>query len=196
MVNQKDDLFVTKNTLLELACSDKQKWEELAAYYYPFIKIILRHMRIHENDIEDIAQNVMLKLWKNLSKFDSSRSKFRTWLISIIRNTAKAMQTKQIKDKNRDYKYLEENSVNIHDPLEDIFRDEWRKYLTNVALENIRTQFSGKAIDVFLLSLKNLNVEQIATKLDLKPDSVHRLKNRVKDQLILEIKRLRTELEY
>jgi RNA polymerase sigma-70 factor (ECF subfamily) len=191
-----EDVFVTKKTLLKLACENKQKWEELAAYYYPFIKIILRHIRIHENDIEDISQNVMLKLWKNLSKFDPSRGKFRTWLISIIRNTAKATQIKQIKDKNRDYKYLEETSTTINDPLEEIFRNEWRKYITNVALENIRKQFSGKAVEVFLLSLKNLNAEQIAEKLDLKPDSVYRLKNRVKDQLVLEIKRLRTELEH
>jgi len=195
-MNKKDDLFVTHNTLLKLACKNKQKWDEFASYYYPFIKIILRHLRIHENDIEDIAQNVMLKLWKNLSKFDSSRGKFRTWLISIIRNTAKAVQIKQIKDKNRDYKYLEEHPLTNHDPLEDIFREEWRKYLTNVALENIRKQFSGKAIDVFLLSLKNLKVEQIAERLDLKVDSVYRLKNRVKEQLLLEIKRLRTELEH
>ena len=195
-MDNKDDIFVTRNTLLKLACESEQKWDEFAKYYYPFIKIILRHLRIHENDIEDISQNVMLKLWKNLSKFDSSRGKFRTWLIAIIRNTAKATQIKQIKDKNRDYKYLEEHSTTINDPLEDIFRREWQKYITNVALENIKSQFSGKAVDVFLLSLKNLKVEDIANKLDLKVDSVYKLKNRVKEQLVIEIKRLRTELEH
>lgn len=41
----------------------------------------------HEN-AEDILQNVFVKIWKNISFYDSSKGKLYTWLINIARNTA------------------------------------------------------------------------------------------------------------
>ena len=49
--------------------------------------------------------------------------------------------------------------------------------------------------DAFRLSLKGKAVEEIAEELDLKENSVYRLKNRVKERLIQEIRHLREELE-
>jgi RNA polymerase sigma-70 factor (ECF subfamily) len=37
---------------------------------------------------EDISQETFLKAWKNLKKYDKRSSKFKTWLLSIARNTA------------------------------------------------------------------------------------------------------------
>jgi len=39
-----------------------------------------------KRDSEDITQEVFLKIWKNLKKFDFDKS-FKTWLFSIARNT-------------------------------------------------------------------------------------------------------------
>jgi RNA polymerase sigma-70 factor (ECF subfamily) len=72
---------------------------------------------------------------------------------------------------------------------------EWEIHLTNLALENIESLFSGKAVAAFRLTLKGRSVEEIAKELDLKENSVYRLKNRVKDRLIQEIMHLREELE-
>lgn len=38
-------------------------------------------------DAEDITQEVFVKAWRNIKKFDQSRS-FKTWLFSIAKNTA------------------------------------------------------------------------------------------------------------
>ena len=72
---------------------------------------------------------------------------------------------------------------------------EWEIHLTNLALENIAPLFTGKAVDAFRMTLAGKSVEEIAKALDLKDNSVYRLKNRVKERLILEIKHLREELE-
>jgi RNA polymerase sigma-70 factor (ECF subfamily) len=55
--------------------------------------------------------------------------------------------------------------------------------------------FSGKAIQVFQMSLDGNEVEEICCELSLSKDSVYTLKNRVKKYLIREIKKLREELE-
>ena len=79
--------------------------------------------------------------------------------------------------------------------IEHIAEREWEIHLKNMALENIEPLFSGKAVEVFKLSLTGMSVEEIASKLELKENSVYRLKNRVKERLIQEIIHLREELE-
>lgn len=35
----------------------------------------------------DITQDVFIKVWKNIKKFDSKRANFKTWIFTITRNT-------------------------------------------------------------------------------------------------------------
>lgn len=39
------------------------------------------------NNTPDIVQDVFIKVWKNMGKFDISKSSFKTWLFTIARNT-------------------------------------------------------------------------------------------------------------
>ena len=71
----------------------------------------------------------------------------------------------------------------------------WKQHLTDMALESVKANFSGKASDVFQLSLQGLDAEAIAEKMDLKVSSVYRLKTRVKTRLIEEIRLLRDKYE-
>lgn len=193
----KEDLYLTRKTLLIRACDqkDQQAWEEFVAYYRPFIGIILRYLYVKEHDIDDLSQTVIINLWKKLDSFDPSRSKFRTWLSTVIRNAVTTFKIKDSKDRNRDNKYFEEHKKVSDDELERAFDEKWKTYLTNVALENIKKNFSGKAIEVFLMSLNNTPIEEISEKLDLKENSVYRLRKRVQEQLMFEVKRLKRELE-
>ena len=74
-------------------------------------------------------------------------------------------------------------------------KKEWEIYITNMALERIKEQFNGNAIEVFKMSLAGIPVDEIAEKLDIKENTTYRLKNRVKSKLIDEIEKLRFELE-
>jgi RNA polymerase sigma-70 factor (ECF subfamily) len=37
---------------------------------------------------EDISQEAFIKAWKSLQKYDARTSKFKTWMLRIVRNTA------------------------------------------------------------------------------------------------------------
>lgn len=52
-------------------------------YVYNFIMGYVRDPQV----AEDVSQDTFLKAWKNLKKFDD-RYKFRTWLLTIAKNTA------------------------------------------------------------------------------------------------------------
>ncbi len=41
----------------------------------------------NQNDAPDIIQEVFIKVWKSLDRFDSSKASFKTWLFTIAKNT-------------------------------------------------------------------------------------------------------------
>jgi RNA polymerase sigma factor (sigma-70 family) len=49
--------------------------------------IIIRIVK-NEDDANDILQEVFLKIWNNIDKYDAARSRFYTWMSNISRNAA------------------------------------------------------------------------------------------------------------
>jgi RNA polymerase sigma factor (sigma-70 family) len=41
----------------------------------------------NKNDAPDIVQEVFIKVWKNLPRFDHTKASFKTWIFTITRNT-------------------------------------------------------------------------------------------------------------
>ena len=62
-------------------------------------------------------------------------------------------------------------------------------------MERAKMVFSGNAIEVFQLSLKGKDVEEIAIQLHIKTNTVYTLKHRVKTVILKEIKQLKHDLE-
>ena len=180
---------------------DEQAWNEFVLYYRSFIRVILKHLRISENDVEDLIQDILLKIWKALAtlNFDAERARFRTWMNTVIRNAVIDFQ----RSKSRKIKTADnENEVNTekfpldNDEFTEIIDKEWRSHITRLALENVRSAFSGNAIEVCEMHLNDASIKEIAEKLDLAETSVYKLRKRVELKLIEEIKRLKFELEF
>jgi RNA polymerase sigma-70 factor (ECF subfamily) len=180
---------------------DNEAWEEFLQIYRRYIYAIVRNMHISEDDAEDLVQLVTVKLLDSCSKQDLAEiRRFRSWLSTLTRNCVIDFVRKRSAEVERFEAAAKEDAMaylkDIRLPdIEQIAEREWGVHLANMALENIRPLFSGKAIKVFQLSLDGMNVSQIAQKMELKENSVYRLKNRVKARLITEVEELRKELE-
>ena len=198
-----DDQYQTRVTLIQRVQNqqDEQSWEEFVRVYRRYIYAIIRSMNISEHDTEDILQQVLINLWNSLPKMDYEKiNRFRSWLSTVTKNCVTDFIRKRTREANRLEKASKDDTLTylkaIRLPeIENIAEREWEIHLTNMALENIEPLFSGKAVDAFRLTLQGKSVEEIARELDLKENSVYRLKNRVKERLILEIRHLREELE-
>ena len=79
--------------------------------------------------------------------------------------------------------------------VEDKIEEEWKTYVANLAMERVKDIFSGKAVEVFSLSLDEVPTQEIAQRLEITPESVYTLKNRVRSRYIREVKALIEELE-
>jgi len=191
----------TRYTLLQRAVEtdSEQAWAELVETYRRFIFHILHRLNIDPADIDDLSQQVLLALTQNLSNYDRSKAKFRTWLSTIIRNTACSHHRKL----NRHNQRFESSGTPEYyeDPedgesaLDRIIEQEWAAYISGMAMERVKENFQGNAIKVFELGLDGLSTDEIAKHTGLTISSVYTLRKRVKKRLYLEIRALTAQME-
>jgi RNA polymerase sigma factor (sigma-70 family) len=198
----KDD-YSTSYTLLNRACADNDAmaWEELISFYKQYIYVIIRSMNITKSDAEDVQQQVLVQLWKYLPSFDKDRegTKFRYWLSRVTRNQTinfirkqKSYETKLNKAKNFNELEMDASPADI----EAQEKKEWELFISNKAMDNIRTHFSDKAIEAFNLARKGMSPSDISQKIEVSTDSVYKYISRIKLKLIEEIKYLRQSLDF
>jgi RNA polymerase sigma-70 factor (ECF subfamily) len=194
------ELNQTRYTLLQRACDlhDELAWEEFVGHYHRFIFYILRELGVHPDDIDDLAQQILISLTRDLAGYDRSRARFRTWLGTVIRNAALAHFRKQKNRTARIRVFGEEQGIDcMAQPAEIDQRIEleWAAYVANLAMARVKYVFQGQAIKVFELGLDGRSAAEIAAATGLSVASVYTLRKRVKKRLYLEIRALVSELE-
>jgi len=69
-----------------LAGNEKSLETLFGRYLKPIYSFVYRYVG-NGQDADDIAQDVFVKVWRNLKKFDQQKS-FKTWIFAIAKNTA------------------------------------------------------------------------------------------------------------
>lgn len=191
----------TRLSLLQRAKNpdDHHAWDEFTFYYSNFVKVVLSEMGVNQNDKDDLSQIVLISLWKALPKFelDKNKARFRTWMSTVIHNKVIDYYRKVNSQNNKNSKFWDDNQNQltvVQPEIEKIIQNEWEVYVVQTALERIRENFSGKAMQVFEMSMDNVPTNEIAEKLNVAYSSVSKLKNRVKERLVVEITNLKSEM--
>ncbi|MDF7809283.1 sigma-70 family RNA polymerase sigma factor [Pontiellaceae bacterium B12219] len=190
----------TSYTLLQRACDlhDEEAWEEFTNHYLRFIYYILNQMEVGAADIEDVAQQILIMLTRDLADYDRSRALFRTWLSAVIRNAALVYFRKKKSQQSRIRIFGEECKIETMDRPSEIdqrIEAEWEEYVAELAMERVRGIFKGQAMTVFEMGMEGLSAAEVAEKTGLSVSSVYTLRKRVKKRLYLEIRALVAELE-
>lgn len=163
--------------------------------------MVILKLGVFQDEVEDLTQKVLITLWEKLPSFEyqPGKCKFRTWMNTVIRNAVIDFH----RSKNRKIKTIDskedidtESFPLNNDEFSRIIDKEWRAHITNLALESIRPTFKGNAMQVFELHLSEMPTKEIAEELEIAEASVYKLRSRVEEKLIQEIKRLKAELEF
>jgi RNA polymerase sigma-70 factor (ECF subfamily) len=197
-INLSKEHWKTRQTLIARARdpNDSQAWDEFAGYYASFIRMVLMQLRTPLDDLEDLSQTILVKLWQSLSTVELGRdhARFRTWLGTVIRNT---FYTHCSQTASRIRRETDAAVANVVPPdIEEIIESEWRKHIIALVMERLHASFSGKAMDVFTMTLDEKSVDDIASALELTKDSVYVLRNRVQSRFRKEARQLGSFLEY
>jgi RNA polymerase sigma-70 factor (ECF subfamily) len=87
------------------------------------------------DNAKDITQDVFLKVWRNIKKFDSDKASFKTWIFRIARNTITDFLRKK-KSVNFSSLDTEEGTFEENIPDEIILQDEIFSKLEDVEMLN------------------------------------------------------------
>lgn len=80
--------------------SNRSQWLAFDDRYRPIIEGFARRLGLNEHEASDVAQDTLLRFMKDfrLGKYDPTRGRLRSWLISIAKNRitdTKASQAKR-----------------------------------------------------------------------------------------------------
>ncbi|MGJ8673455.1 RNA polymerase sigma factor [Rubritalea sp.] len=190
----------TRHSLLRRAIdlNDEDAWNELSKHYERFIYYVLHQLNVNPSDIDDVAQQTLIVLMRDLPKYERERARFRTWLKQVIRSTAlmhfRQRDNQQLKVEKFAQNMITSDSEQAPD-LDQFIEDEWETYVTNVAMNRVKKGYRGQAIEVFELGLQGLSAEEVAKRTGLTLSSVYTLRKRVKRSLYLEVQAVIKELE-
>ena len=133
---------------------DEQSWEEFVSTYKNYIYCIIRRFKLSHELCEDILQDILVILWKSIPKFDyqPNKCRFRTWLGVVCRNAVKThLASKAGRKQQQEINYDEPlHSINqfTEPEIEKIAEQEWKTFIANKALNNIRPKISLKIYTV------------------------------------------------
>ncbi|MCH2209006.1 MAG: sigma-70 family RNA polymerase sigma factor [Lentisphaerales bacterium] len=192
------DPYLTKQTLIQRAKNpdDQQAWEEFTAYYTSFIYMVLKRISYNHQDHDDLAQEILLKLWSKLKKYEPQKYKFRTWLSTVIRNTFLNFIDKKSRQQKREEKAFSDtqnDDIESSSQLMQIIQEEWEIFTINLAMERIRPHFSESALTVFEMILENTPTKEIAEKTSMSENNICKIKSRIKERLQREVRLINHE---
>ncbi len=190
----------TSHTLLSKALDidDQEAWAILLERYKKFIFHVLHKLNVPESDMDDLSQQCLLNLTSSLKSYDRSKGAFRSWLAKVITNNVRMHFRKDSTQKKYETKvFYDPNSPHFSNDngIEKFIDEEWKGFVVELALESVRKNFSGKAIQVFELDMQDMTTSEISERTKLSTSSVYVLRNRVKQNLVMEIKAVIADME-
>ena len=174
---------------------DESSWEDFTQTYTPYIMAILHRSGIPKSSVEDLCQDILLKIWMSIENFeyDPEKCTFRTWLSVVCRNTVYKFSAKQ-KKVNADND-LEMPPLPNEAEIDSIIEREWRLYIAGQAMQRVTQQFNETALNAYKQFQKGHPVEDIAQNLEISESSVYVYNKRVKDAMSRQIILLSRELD-
>lgn len=194
------DTYLTRQTLLKKLKLrlDESSWDEFNTYYGKFIYSVINTLGVNHTDADDISQQVMLKIWNSIDKFNIAQKSggFRNWIYTITKNTTLNYIAGNKSKSSRDELLTQDLENKYSTPeVDELIDEEWNKHISTLAFEKISKKASKKAMDVFIAQFNGESAEQTAERLGIEVTTVYIYRGRIKEKLVAEIKNLREMLE-
>lgn len=165
----------SKTLLQSIKSNDAIAWQAFYSTYRPLIKYCGVKQHIPSDQLDDLVQKVMLKIFKSQKSFtyDPSRGKFRSYLGRIIGNEIFTMKTKMM---NTD---LISDEMPSPDWLKNFINEEWQSHIYEQASLILRQRVSPETYQAYeMYSLQNQPAPEVASFLSMSIQNVYEAKRR------------------
>lgn len=173
---------------------ESESWNRLFELYEPLIRSWLRKYQVQDSDAEDLLQEVLLAVSKDLPKFErQGTGAFRGWLKAILVNRLRNFW--RSRDRRREAggdSEMDQRLADLENPTSDLSRlwnGEHDRYVLRQLLSMVEPHFSANTWAAFYrVTLKAEQPRDVASDLNISLNAVVTAKSRV-------LKRLRQEAE-
>lgn len=155
-------LFDLKNA------SDGAAWRRFVDNYAKLLFQVCRRTGLHEQEAEDVVQETMAAVARQMPTFEYDRSKgsFKGWLSRVTRNhTADFLEKKTRRNRHLVAEPLADSdgaSQLEQSDLDAVWESEWREHLLGRALKRAQEVVSMQNIQIFQLSaVQNWSTQEI-----------------------------------
>ncbi len=181
-----------------LDLSDEGAWNELHAQYNKFVYYVLRQTNLSGLDIDDVAQEVMVKLMGSLENYDQGKGKFRSWLAQLIRYVAIGAFRKSSASIRRDDAYYSNQTIQLESEESEIDRlieGEWKQYVSKIAMDKVRQVYRSEHVEIFISSMGGVSARELSQQYNLETQTIYKYRDRIKRRLKLEVTQVIGDLE-
>ncbi len=192
-----DDTSLTLLERLQKDPGDPHAWNLFVERYQPRIRTWCLSWGLQDSDADDVAQEVLVKLFAALGKFryDPSRS-FRAWLKTVTQHAWSDFIAARRKDPGRNSDRIETiaDSAEARSDLERQLEDAFDRELLEVAMHRIKNRVKDATWDAFrMTALEGLSGVDAASRLGIPVANVFVAKHRVQKMLQEEVRILKNE---
>ena len=177
----------TQVTLLDrIRLGDDQSWREADRLYRPLIVGWLRQFGFQPNDVDDLIQDVMLTLAREIGGFEhcGHLGAFRGWLKSItvnrVRDFVRRGKRQPIPTGGTQFHNMLEQLEDENSRVSRQFDRSHDEHIIALLLEQIRSEFNDSSLLIFRLHvLEGCSAKQVADQMGVSHWAVYQTKSRV-----------------
>lgn len=179
----------TRHSLIQRLqdAGDDAAWEEFASIYRPIIVRIALRKQLPFDDAEDLAQQVLLLVLKNISKWksDPARARFRTWLQTVVRNATMNALTRRPMDQASGGTSSLQQLNQCPDKADSLWFDlEWQRETLRWVAQQIRGEFESTTWNAFWdTAIEQLSAQEVAERIGKSVGAVYIARSRVMQRI-------------
>ncbi len=171
---------------------DESAWCEFVDYYGPIIYRWCLYRKIQESDAEDIMQQVLLRLARNLPRFQYDPSKsFRAWVKTLTYHAYVDFLAEKSPNCIDAGVWDILSTVGAREELLKHIEDEFDLEILELAMQRVRSRVEPATWDVFrLTALENRPAAEVGVMLGKQVSTVYALRSKVQKLIQEQVQRL------
>lgn len=188
----------TRRSLVERLTNweDQRNWQDFFETYWRLIYGVARKSGLTDAESQDVVQETVITVAKNITKYEREAGSFRGWLLHITRwriadqFRKRAPQTLQAKSRGGSSRGGTATIERVPDgfDLAATWEEEWQRHIFTAAMERLKKKVDPKHYQIFdCLAVKQWSAPKVAASLGVGIAQVYLVKHRLSAQLKKEV---------
>ena len=168
---------------------ESESWNRLVELYSPLLRLWLRKYDVQNSDADDLVQEVLLAVSKDLAKFEhAGPGAFRGWLKAVLVNRLRNFwRSRDRRPQARGDSDIDERLTQLDDPaseMSQIWNRQHDQYVLRQLLAQVEPQFAPTSWQAFCkVALQGQKPDVVAAELKISLNAVFIAKSRVLSKL-------------